>query len=385
MTKLAVFTSNRSEYGLLRPLLRRVLADPRFDLALVVAGAHLRPEHGDTKRFIVGDQIPIATELDYLEPSDDPAAIARSMARLLAMFGEWASSARPEVLVILGDRFELLPVASAALVLHLPVAHIAGGDVTEGAFDDQVRHAVTKLSHLHFPATAQAHANLLALGEEPWRICRAGEPGLDEAISATPIARDALFAELGLDPSRPVGGVTFHAETIANQISAPVVVEILEGLVARTDLQLLVTAANPDEGGNAINASVRELAARTPRVRFRPSLGQERYYSLLHWADVLVGNSSSGLIEAHSFGVPVVDVGDRQRGRVANANVLRARAEVSAVIEAVERARSEEHRRSYRGLPNVYGDGRACERIVEVLASVDRSRLLAKRHVTHAT
>lgn len=379
LKKIAVFTSTRADYGLLLPLLRRVSSDERFELRLLVGGSHLLPSHGRTVDRIRDDGFPIRKEFPFLPAEGGPGTEAASMGLLALQMGDYLAGEKPDILVFLGDRFELLPVASVALVMNIPMAHISGGDVTEGAMDNQVRHALTKMAHLHFPATEAAKANLLRMGEEEWRICVAGEPGLDEIPTMDPIPREQLFEELSLPAHCEVLLATFHPETLSGNITPAFLRETVDAILAGTEYHLLFTAANFDPGGEAINGFLRDLAGANPRIRFVDSLGQRRFYSLMNHAKLMIGNSSSGLTEAQSFGLPVVNVGRRQQGRLANPNVIHVPAQTGMILEAMQRAVTESFQAEFRNRPNIYGDGHAGDRMLLFLESISPGRLLVKR------
>ncbi len=224
---IAVFTSIRSEYGLLSPLIRAIDMDENFTLRLLAGGAHLRKEYGETIDQIISDGYKITEKFDFLDTDSSNDFSSRSLGRLQEQIGKYLYFNRPDLLFILGDRYELLPVASSALLYNIPVAHISGGETTEGAIDNQVRHALTKMSHLHFPATETYRQNIIKMGEEPWRICNSGEPGLDEIVSMDFISKEDLFADLGLSVGKTIICCTFHPQTIDNKINAAFIKELL--------------------------------------------------------------------------------------------------------------------------------------------------------------
>ncbi|MBW8889343.1 MAG: UDP-N-acetylglucosamine 2-epimerase (hydrolyzing) [Fibrobacteres bacterium] len=381
LQNIAVLTTNRSEYGLLRPLLNGLAGDRRFNLRLLVGGSHLLSEFGNTVNGIRADGFAIAREIPFLSSHPVPAPEAIALAKLSDQLGRYFAESKPDALVLLGDRYELLAAAAVALVMDVPIAHVSGGDVTEGAIDNQVRHALTKLAHLHFPATETYKRNLLAMGEEEWRITVSGEPGLDELASGNCLPRIDLFRSLGIPSDAQVILATFHPETIANAITPDFVGSVAESLLNATPYHLLFTAANFDPGGREINARAGSLALGNPRVTYLPSLGSERYRSMLRYAALMLGNSSSGLVEAQTFALPVLDVGKRQQGRLANANVIHVAADPEAVLAAVPAALAPAFRKRIQGLPNLYGDGHAVPRILEALAAADPSKLALKKSV----
>ena len=376
---IAVFTSTRAEYGLLKPLLHKILSDGDLNLQLIVGGSHLEESYGRTIKEIEEDDIPIAARIPFIYPPDELGSLSLSMAKLQGQIGPWLGKHKPDLLMILGDRAELLPVAAAALVEGIPVAHISGGETTEGAIDNQVRHAVTKLSHLHFPATETYKRNIMKMGEEPWRICVSGEPGLDDVLSMTYYPERELYDLLGIPLGSRVICATFHPETIANQITPAFLEKLFPLLFNRSRHFFLFTASNFDRGGSLINDYLMNLCKiHSDRCVFHYSLGKKKYYSLLKNIDLVLGNSSSGLVEAQSFNVPVVNVGKRQKGRLANKNVINVDIDVDGIEQGIEAALSSKFRKSFESLPNLYGDGKSADRIIDVIKNVDVSILLNK-------
>jgi UDP-hydrolysing UDP-N-acetyl-D-glucosamine 2-epimerase len=382
--RIAVASVSRSDYDHLHPVLEAIRDTPGLDLRLLVAGAHLAPAFGATVRQIEQDGWPIAERLDVLEPDDGPEAVARSLGRAVAAFAGAHARQRPDVVVVLGDRFEMLAAALAALPFALPVAHVHGGEVTEGAMDNQIRHALTKLAHVHF-ASAPAHVeNLRRLGEEPWRIHLTGAPGLDRLRARPPVARAAVAQELGLSADDRWLLVTFHPVTLEHG-DTDAHLDALLAAVDKLDASLVVTYPGADTHGRRIIERLEAFARPRPRVRLVPSLGERLYLALLEHADAMVGNSSSALIEAPSFGLPAVNVGARQRGRLRGANVIDVAPTAEAIGDGLARALAPGLRDRLRQAPNPYGDGRAAPRIAAVLREVPLdARLVAKRGVGEA-
>lgn len=380
--RIGVVTVSRSDYGHLRPVLDGIRRASDLELVLFVAGMHLAPEFGSTVGDIEADGVPIAERVPMLEPGDSPEAIAASMGRGVEGFARAFGRQRPNLVVVLGDRFEMLAAAVAALPFTLPVAHIHGGEISEGAMDNQIRHAITKLAHLHF-ASAEIHAHRIAhMGEEAWRIHAVGAPGLDRIATTAPLSREDLARELDLPVDSPWLLVTFHPVTLEYRETASHVEELLAAL-EKTDGTLVVTYPNADTSGRLIIERLEEFAARHPRrCRLVRSLGERLYLSLLRHADVMIGNSSSGLIEAPSFGLPVVNVGARQRGRLRGGNVIDVEPAREDILRGIEAAQAPAFRARARTAGNPYGDGRAAPRIVEVLRTVELdARLVQKRFV----
>lgn len=376
---IGVVSVGRSDYGHLVPVLEEIRRAPDLTLTLFVAGMHLSPDFGSTVRMIEADGWPIAERIDMLERDDSPEGVARSTGNGVRGFAAAYARHRPDVLVVLGDRFEMLAAAVAALPFTIPVAHIHGGEVSEGAMDNQIRHAITKLSHIHFASAPGPARQIARLGEEPWRIHTVGAPGLDRLRAVKRLSREEVAEQLGLSRPRPWLLVTFHPVTLEYGETEAHVDELLAAL-DKVDGVMVITYPNADTAGRTVIRRVEEFAARSARVRLVPNLGDRVYLSLLEHADVMVGNSSSGLIEAPSFGLPVVNIGDRQRGRLRGPNVIDVAADREAIVRAVEAALAPGFRERLRGLPNPYGDGHAAGRIVRVLTEVALdARLLQKR------
>jgi UDP-hydrolysing UDP-N-acetyl-D-glucosamine 2-epimerase len=378
---IGVVTVSRSDYGHLVPVLREISAAPDLRLLLFVAGAHLSPRFGRTVGLVEADGWPITASIDLLEADDSPAGIAASMARGVDGFARAFTRQRPEVLVLLGDRFEMLAAAVAALPLVLPVAHVHGGEESEGAIDNQMRHAITKLSHVHF-ASAEPHARRIArMGEEPWRIHVTGAPGLDRIRPSELMSRAEVAASLGLPQVGPWLVVTFHPVTLEYGATERHVDELLAAL-DKLEAALVLTYPGADTAGRTIIDRIEEFAGHHPNVRLGTSLGDRLYLSLLEHADAMVGNSSSGLIEAPSFGLPAVNIGSRQAGRLRGANVIDVEPERDDILRGIDSALTPGLRARLRAMANPYGDGRASSRIVEVLRQLELTpRLVRKRFV----
>ena len=379
--RIGVVTVARSDYGHLAPVLVEIQAAPDLELVLFVAGSHLVPRFGETARLVEADGWPIAERVAMGLDADAPEAIGRSIGIGVTAFAGALARRRPDLLVVLGDRVEMLAAAVAALPLTLPVAHLHGGEVTEGAIDEQARHAITKLAHLHFPAAEPYARRLRQMGEEAWRIHCCGAPGLDRFRTMTFLSRAALRERLGLPLERPTLLVTFHPVTLAPGDTAVHVDELLAAL-ARVDADTVVTYPGADASSHQIIERLGAFADKRERVRVVPTLGDDVYCSLLREADAMVGNSSSALVEAPSFGLPAVNIGIRQRGRLRAANVIDVGYGRDEIAAGLARALDPAFRRGLAGLENPYGDGQASPRIVKALRDVELgSRLITKRFV----
>jgi GDP/UDP-N,N'-diacetylbacillosamine 2-epimerase (hydrolysing) len=376
---IAIFTSARSEYGLLKPVMERLEKSNKFKTKLLVGGAHLLQEQGHTIDEIIEDGFTIDHQFPYASADLNRESIVQSNGLLQIQLADYFSQNKIDLIIVVGDRSELMPVVSSAMLLEIPIAHFSGGEVTEGSTDNQVRHAVTKMSHIHFPATETYKSNILRMGEEEWRICVSGEPGLDSILSMNFPNKEELFISLGLNPQKKTILATLHPETIENEITTDFIHNLINSILLNSEFQLLFTASNLDYGGTTINEIIEKLSLENDNLIFVKSLGKTRYYSMLKFADILIGNSSSGLIEAQSFILPVLNIGKRQHGRLRNKNVLDVSTDVNEILKVLEYADSIDFRKSISLEKNIYGDGKACERAISFLESINFNELNYKK------
>jgi UDP-hydrolysing UDP-N-acetyl-D-glucosamine 2-epimerase len=375
-------TGTRAEYGLLRPVLEALRADAHFEVGLVVTGMHLADAFGRTVEAIEADGLPIEARVEMLDAGDDTGlGVARAVGRATAGIAEAFERLRPDLVLLVGDRFEQLAAAQAALFLRLPVAHLFGGDRTEGAFDESIRHAITKLAQVHLVSNEASARIVLQLGEDPAHVHVVGSPAIDELVRRLPIDRTAqravLARELGIRFGDPTVLVTFHPATLHPDEPVDQLDELLEALDGLgPGAGVVITKANADPGGRAINARIDAWAADRANVAAFDSVGNEQYHALLGAVDAVVGNSSSGLYEAPSMGVPTVNVGDRQAGRIRASSVIDVEPRAAAIRAGIDRALAGD----WSNTVNPYGDGRATERILAVLRAIDDPRqLVVKR------
>lgn len=379
MRRIAVITSTRADYGLLYWLLRAIDAADDLALQLIVTGTHLLPEFGQTEQQIADDGFTAAARIELPLAADSPLAIAEAMGAATAAFARAFDALAPDVVVILGDRFEMLSAATAAFTLRLPIAHIHGGEVTEGALDEGYRHAITKLSALHFTAAEPYRQRVIQLGELPERVFTVGAPGLDHLLRTETLPLAELEAFLGLSLAQPTALVTFHPATLDVSDAADQCAALLAALAVFSEWQFVLTRPNADAGGRAIFPLLDAFAAKDPvRRRVFASLGQARYLSLLRQVPVVIGNSSSGIIEAPSFGAATVNVGDRQRGRLRAASVIDCPIETDAIVRAIRQAISAEFQAQLPAVKNPYGAGDAAGRMTQILRTVPLAPLLRK-------
>jgi UDP-hydrolysing UDP-N-acetyl-D-glucosamine 2-epimerase len=377
---IAVVTTSRADYGHLYWPLRELERRPEVDLRIVAIGAHLSPEFGQTVAEIEGDGLAVHERVECLLSSDTDVGMAKTIGVATLGLAEVLGRLRPDILLLIADRFELLAPASVAVALRIPIAHIEGGEVSEGAIDDAIRNALTKLAHVHFTPTENARRRVLAMGEEEWRVHRTGAPSLDHLRRRTLASRAAIESRLGLVLARPTVMVACHPVTLAADTlcEADAVFEAL----ARLPHDLVFCFPNADAGSRALITRARAFTESRARTRLFVNLNPLDYWALLAQVDVLVGNSSSGIMETPALGVPTVNVGRRQQGRERARNVVDAPAASEEIEQAIARALCPAFRASLEGMENPYGDGRAAERIADVLAGVPLGdALLVKRAV----
>lgn len=371
--RVAVVTGSRADHGPLRPLLGGLRDDPRFVLLTVATGGHLDPRQGGGLGAIEADGIRVDAAVDLELGPTTPTAVTAAAGRAVAGIGAALDDLTPDLVVLLGDRYEILAAAMAAHLLRLPVVHLSGGDVTSGSLDDAMRHAISRLSHLHLPSNDDSARRLRALGEPADRIVTVGSTALDALTAFVPLDRDELARRVGAPLDGTVVAVAYHAATLADEPPAATMAAVLDAArAAAPDATIVVTGSNADEGGAEIDEVARRVAAADPRVRTVATLGQEGFWSLLHHAAVLVGNSSAALIEAPLIGVPVVDVGARQAGRLRSPRTLHADPTPAALRDALEMALATP-REPYA---SPYGAGDAVPRVLDVLARIADPRTL---------
>lgn len=376
--RICVVTGTRADYGLLRWVIDGIAKSPALDLQLVATGMHLSPEFGLTYREIEADGYTIDAKVEMLLSSDSATGVAKAMGLGLIGFSDVFERLRSDAVLLLGDRFEILAAASAALVARIPIAHLHGGETTEGAFDEAIRHAVTKMSHLHFVAAAPYRERVIQLGERPDRVHLVGGLGVD-AIRRVPLLdRAALEASLGFSFGERNLLVTFHPVTLEDHTVDQQMDELLAALDVLRDTQLIITLPNADNGGRAIIRRIEDFVVRHPNARAYTSLGQQRYLSCLKQVDAVVGNSSSGIAEAPSMGIGTINIGDRQRGRLRASSVIDCEPERHDILRAIEMSYSAVFRASLATAVNPYGDGGASQRIVQVLETASLSDLVKK-------
>ena len=341
MKRIAVFTATRAEYGLLRPVLQGIQASADCELQLLVSGTHLSPQHGHTLDAIVADGFCPAACMPLNLGDNSPLGVCHTMGQAIGLFAEHLVRLKPDCLVLLGDRYETFAMAAAAHTLGLHIAHIHGGETTEGAIDDAFRHAITHMSNLHFTACEAYRQRVIHMGKAPETVYNAGSLGVESTHQLPLLDEPAIRAELGLEAHTPYFVCTFHPETLGNTPPLQQIQALCEALEHFPGHATVFTGANADAGGDAVNAFLQDYVRTQPRHRFRMSLGQVRYFSAVRFAACVVGNSSSGVIEVPSLGTPVVDIGDRQKGRARSQAVWHCAVDTAALVRCLEQAMQE--------------------------------------------
>ncbi len=380
MRSVGLVTVARSDYGIWQPVLKRLAQQPGIDFWLYVAGMHLEARYGMTVNMVEKDGYPIRARVPMLMKTNDPGGVTRSIGHGVEGFAKVFESGLPDILCVLGDRFDMIPAVIAAAPFQLPVAHVHGGEVTEGAMDELFRHAITKMAHLHFASTRVYANRIIQMGEEPWRVSVSGAPGLDHLRSSAMLSREQLAEWCGLDLTQDPVLVTYHPATLDDMPALEQIRQLMAAL-AQIDGPIVFTLPNADMGGLVILESIRSFIELKPhQAVLIENLGSKAYFSMMSIASVMVGNSSSGIIESASLKLPVVNVGNRQKGRERNANVIDCSCDAKSILEALKKALDPGFRSSIQGIKNVYGDGDAATRIVDVLAEdIPRKKLINKR------
>ena len=377
--RIGVVTTSHADYSHLYWPLRELADRPEVELGVFALGPHLSPQFGSTIQEIERDGFPIQARIECLLSSDTDTGMAKTIGLAILGLADALTVWRPDLLLLIADRYEMLAPAATALALRIPLAHIEGGEVSQGAIDDAVRNALTKLAHIHFTSTESARLRVIALGEEPWRVHRAGAPSLDHLRRSTLLDRATLESKIGLSLIQPTIVAAWHPVTILRDTNAEA--DAFFSALAQAPGQILFVYPNADAGGLALIDRARSLASTRAHTQVFINLDAVRYWSLLSHADALVGNSSSGIMEAASFALPVVNVGIRQQGRERSRNIIDAPAEASAIRGALDRALNPAFRKGLTGITNPYGDGAAAEIIASVLCSVPLDGLLFKAPV----
>lgn len=378
MKKVCVVTGTRAEYGLLYWLMKEIEADEKLQLQLIVTGMHLSPEFGLTYKE-VEQEFTIDKKIEMLLSSDTHIGISKSMGLAQISFAENYEELQPDMIVLLGDRYEIFVAASAAMIARIPIAHIHGGEKTEGAFDEAIRHSITKMSHLHFTATEEYRKRVIQLGEEPYRVFNVGGMGIENIKRLQFLSKEEFEKAIGFKLGEKNILVTFHPVTLENSTAKKQFNELLNALDSLKDTHIIFTKANSDINGRIINQMIDEYVVKNTHKSIAfTSMGQLRYLSALQYMNMVVGNSSSGLIEAPSFHIATINIGDRQKGRLKADSVIDCLPKQDSIIDAIKKAYSKEFQEKLKLVTNPYGDGMASKKIVNILKNIDPEKLLKK-------
>lgn len=364
--KIAVLTATRAEYGLLKPIIKCLLESEVFDVKILVTGAHLSGNQGFTVQEIENDGFSIDKKIDILLQGDSSACVSKSMGLAMIGFSDYFEGSQLDYLMVLGDRYETLAVCCVAMNARIPIIHLYGGEVTEGAVDEAIRHSITKMSLYHFTSTEEYRRRVIQLGESPERVFNVGAVGVENVLNEPKLDREELSNMLNFKLDKPYGIVTFHPVTLEGDCERQCK-NLLEAISHFKDYQFIITGANADCGGEIINKALQEYADNHENVYFTYSLGMKKYLSALNNAAFVLGNSSSGIIEAPSFEIPTINIGNRQKGRMQAESVINCGTEAEEIIAAIQKAMSQDFRDGIKNVKNPYGNGKTSEKLVSIL------------------
>lgn len=366
MKKIVIATATRAEYGLLAPIIKKFQNEPDIDVRVVVTGAHLSPEFGMTVKEIESDGVIIDKKIEILMSSDTSVGISKSMGLALISFAEYFDECKPDALMVLGDRYETLAIACAAMNARIPIIHLYGGEATEGAIDEAVRNAITKMSFLHFTSTEEYKHRVIQMGEAPDRVFCVGAMGVENAKNLSLLSKDVLEKKLGFTLGDAYAVLTFHPVTLENNTAEQQIKELLEAISKLPDITFLCTKANADANGRIINESIERYTYEYSNIYLVDSLGAQGYLSAVKYAKFVIGNSSSGIIEVPSFKKPTINIGDRQLGRIQAGSIINCRPIKKEILSAIDKAMSYNFNNSLKNLKSPYGNGNTSEQIVTI-------------------
>ena len=377
--KICIFTGTRAEYGLLKPLIDELKIEPEIELQLIISGMHLSPEFGLTYKEIDTEGIDKIEKVEILLSSDTPIGITKAMGLGMISYGEALNRLKPDLLIGLGDRFELFAAASATLINRIPFAHIHGGEVTAGAYDEAFRHSITKMSHLHFASTEKYRKRIIQLGENPETVYNVGALGIDNVKNLKLLSKQELEKEISFKLDKPYFIVTFHPVTLEGNSAKEQMTELLNALENFPDHKIIFTKPNADNEGRIIikllNEYVRAYSDRT--VAFE-SLGNLRYLSALKYSGMMIGNSSSGILEMPYFKKPTINIGDRQKGRIFSKSIIQCEPVKQSIVNAITKGLTEDFKTKCSKIDNIYGEGNTAQKIKNILIQKNYNELIKK-------
>ena len=371
MKKVCVITGTRADYGLLRPLIEKINDDDELQLQLIATGMHLSPEFGLTYKEIEDDGYKIDEKIEMLLSSDTPVGISKSMGLAMISFSESFERLKPDMVVVLGDRYEIFSAASAAMIARIPIAHIHGVETTKGAFDEAFRHSITKMSHIHFTSTEAYKKRIIQLGEDPKRVFNVGAIGIESIRNLNLLKKAELEKSINFKIDSKAALVTFHPVTLENNTSIDQFQELLNALNQFKDLKIIFTKANSDIDGRIINSMIDDYVEKNKNntIAFT-SLGQLRYLSTMQYVDLVIGNSSSGIIEAPSFKIPTINIGDRQKGRIQGETIINCDPIEEEIYKAINFGLSNDFKEKIKHSRNPYGVGNVTKRIIDEIKTL---------------
>lgn len=367
MKKIVILTATRAEYGLLKPLMKRFMADAYYDTRIAVTGMHLSPEFGMTIKEIEADGLSIDKKIEIVLSSDTPVALSKSMGLAMISFSEYFDECQPDALIVLGDRYETLAVCCAAMNARIPIFHLYGGEATEGLIDEAIRHSITKMSYLHFTGTEAYRKRVIQMGEDPSRVFNVGALGVENALTMTKMSIDELERSLGFKLGNMYAVGTFHPVTLENSTAERQTMELLAAIDKHQNLKYLFTKANADTDGRIINRLLEQYSHKHDNFHLVDSLGMNRYLNAISNACFVIGNSSSGLIEAPSFHIPTINIGDRQKGRITGKTIVTCKPDKNSINDAMDKVLKQSFRDGIRNAVSPYGDGHTSEKIMAVI------------------
>jgi UDP-N-acetyl-D-glucosamine 2-epimerase, UDP-hydrolysing len=378
MRKIAVVTGTRAEYGLLKNTLTEIKKNQNLKLQLIVTGAHLSEEFGYTVSEIEDNGFEIQEKIPILMRTSSKDGISKEMGLLMIQLSQTFERLRPDILLILGDRYEIFAAASVAMVMNIPIAHISGGEITEGAIDEQIRHSITKMAHIHFPGAKAYAQNIANMGEEAWRIFNVGDPGIENIKLTNFLSEEELKKELNIHVDKDTLLVTYHPVTLERNI-LPYQIDNLIKALDKVDKNMIITYPNADNGGDYIIKKLEEFSRKNLNAHLFKNLGILKYLSVMRLCGTVVGNSSSALVEAPYLKIPVVNIGNRQKGRMMAENIISCSNECEYIIKAINRSLTDEFREKVKFIKSLYGEGNTSEEIVKVLENIEINDTLMKK------
>ncbi|WP_075363556.1 UDP-N-acetylglucosamine 2-epimerase [Desulfosporosinus metallidurans] len=377
---ICIVTGSRAEYGLLRSIIKQVIATNSFEVRIVATGMHLSEDFGLTYKEIESDGIFIDAKIDVLQNDDSNKAMSKAIGIGVIGFAEYFDRNQPDMVIVLGDRFEIFSAVIAASVACIPIAHLYGGETTEGAIDEFFRHSISKMSYLHFTSTEQYRQRVINMGETPDRVFNVGAIGVENILSMPLLTKDELARSISFDLNRPYALVTFHPVTLEKDTSTKQIEEILSALDETNGLNYIFTKVNADANGRAINNKIGAYCEEKENAIAFTSMGVLRYLSAMKYCEMVIGNSSSGIMETPSFKKPTINIGDRQKGRICAKSVISCEPEKHAIIKSIDKARSQQFLQEIANQISPYGDGKTSKKIVAVIKDfLDNDKINLKK------